>query len=261
MNEGNTAASSFFRGAYLLLSIALGGGRWRLPTVVGAVFALLSAGCTSDVRREPLETFRWHGHDEVTSPHPASSSSRVPLSPAPVLTTVKDPTLTVWAEYLAYEAVGNLRTALAATADPERRDELCGEFLVNAIQEHIAASPNEKIDYSLCVKGIDSGLADPPAWREITRREHLELDDKGKDSELEFYYDHRTLFNRRKLMLRNIHLVFADNQLSMEAAMGRFPLVMMLHYELIGRGIVLQEATHKLRSALEQKPQESQVER
>ena len=237
-----------------------GQSAWLLPTVVGAVFALFAAGCTSvpDVRMEPLETFQWHGHDEVTSPSPAESSSRVLPSPSPVLTAVKDRTLAVWADFMAYDAVGTLRTALAATADPGRRDEIYGDFLVNAIREHIAASPNEKIDYPLCVKGIDSGLASPPEWREITRREHLALDDMGQETELQFYYGHRSLFKRREVMLRNIDLVFADSKLSMRSAMGRFPLVMMLHYEQIGRGIVLHEVTRKLRSALKQETRKRQ---
>ena len=230
-------------------SFQLRPGAWRLPAVC-LVFALLLAGCAPKEPLEPLQAFRWHGHDEVIPPRPAESSSRVPVPAPPVLNTVKSGTLTEWEEFMANEAAAKLRAGLASTADRARRDELCAEFLVRAIQERISAFPKEKIDYSLCVMGIDSGLASPPKWRKISNDEHFKLNDKAKDAELKTYYEHCNLFENRERMLKNINLVFEDNRLGFEAAMGRFPLVMMLHYEQIGRGIVLREETRKLREAL-----------
>ena len=238
MTKRNSAISSLARVACLLPAIAFGG--WCL---------LLLAGCASNERREPLKAFLWHGHDEITPPRPAQSSSRVRVPARPVLNTVQDRTLRAWEDFMANEAAAKLRAGLSSSPAPARRDELCGEFLDQAIQERIAAFPKEKIDYSLCIAGMNSGLSSPPAWHEISREEHFKLD-KNNSAGLETYYEHRALFNSRKRMLQNIRLVFDDNRLDFKTAMGRFPLVMMLHYEQIGRGIVLQKETRSLLKAI-----------
>lgn len=240
MNDPNAASSSLWRRAR------------RLPVLIGGWCALFLVGCVANERWETLSEYRWHGHDGQTFPSPAESDRRVPVaeSGAALLSEIKDETLTAWREYMAECAVENYRSRASAELDPQRRDKICAEFLDQAIQEHIEYFPAEKIDYELFRRGMDSGLEAPPPPRTIDNQDHYKLVDNDKADELNAYYENCDLYNKRGTMIRNIRRVCDDNRLSEEAVRDRFPLVMMLHYEQIGRGIMLERAFEKLREGL-----------